>query len=1004
MTGGRLTGFIAPSYGNSATIGSVDINLSNASVSAIYCAPVSSGTVTGDVNLTLGENTEVRGSLYTGGNGSGSVTGAVNIILDGMDTTGCDKIRNGGGTDYTGSVGSGNITLKSGVVTNTISGFTNAAVDIPEGKTLTIKKYSVTADTVQSAGTLAFSGTGKLSAAAVTGTVNCVIDGFQFNNYPYITAPAGSGFVFADNAIPEDNGVWIKKDLENFHGLILTAEDGVTVTLYTGFDPESSSVKKVEPYATVGNTKYYPVLQGKYYYRASGTGYYKVKRNIYMSEEKSMTKTLLDVTPGKLSRLGWEPDNETVKYFTDEFFENAIPSSREYWSDYADLFTTPAFGENRAEHQYTTQREMEDFLAGLDTADDNMYIYSMGTSGREQDMPLVIFTRVDLTGKTLEEAAALIVADSEKNGKLTVHHQAHIHGNEQAAGEAALGMIQRLDGAYGEGLLDSLNIYVMPRLNPDGAEDNLRRIPTWGLKDPNNDWIQLETKEIQNAAWVMNLFKPHVVLDNHESNVTTTADTERYTGMLVNPRFGVMNGEEFKNLGITMTQKAFAALEAENITYRYISNTVNGKGMATVLGYAGNQGILAFLMESPGILHGTLNYERRVVGSVICMTTFYDYLKENLAEVKTIIVAEQQQIVEKGKTFEQTDTIELETTTTEHPELAWTIPTYDGATGLFKEYQTTVPGIYDDVLRSRPRPTAYVLPDGESWVADVITIMDRHGIAYTKLPAGSSAMLRQYTGTCEEAALTDETAVTFPKGAYVFTMDTQKAMVLATLLEPDMTNTTRRLTNGSGYYTATEGGDNHTYIAAVDGVFPIYRYEHDLNSQGMMDYTAPGGEYVTPTLEYVVLRPSAAGIYYVGQFNVDEAQRANVESYGVVLSLEEAPVLDEEDCAWSTLTQWTEEGAGYGTVLIDVMTKNGGYSSNQTNANRTIYGVAYIKYKDGKVTYSDQAQYSLRQVAEAADACWSSLEQVQKDGLLAMYREFTNVMRSWNLPNVKAAA
>ncbi len=835
MTGGELTGFITPSYDNTATVGSVEIHLSNMSAARIFSAPVKNGTVSGDVQITLGENVYLSSGAYAGGNGTGSVKGTVTFILDGADSTQWPRITGGGASGFKGSVGASRLLLKSGTMGIVPSGLTSVDVNIPAGKTLTLSQCALTANTVQGAGTLAFSGPASLSAKQVIGTVHCAIHGNSFSNHPYITAPAGAGFVFDQSSVTEVEGTWIIQDLENFQGLVLTAQEGVKVVLYTGFDPDTAKV--VEPYAVDGNTRYYPALPGNYYYIASGTGYYKVKQNIYMSEEKSKTKTVIDATPGKKSGLGWEPDNETVRYYTDEFIKNAALSSPELWPGFADIFTTPAFGEGRAEHQHTTQAEMESFIAGLDDANDNMYVYSMGTSGRGQNMPLVIFTRVDLTGKTLEEAAAMIVADSEKNGKLTVHHQAHIHGNEQAAGEAALGWIKMLDGAYAPDLLDSMNIYVMPRQNPDGAEDNLRRIPTWGLKDPNTDFAQVETKEVQNIIRIMNLFKPHVVIDNHEGNVAVDNDPVYHGYMLTNARYSVRNSEAFRDLGQTMALEAHDTLRERDFDVRYIDNIVNGKGIGTILGYAGNQGMLAFLIESPGISHGCNNYARRVAGAMICITTYYDYLKNNLEETKAIITAEQKKICDAGKTFEESDQLVLELAKTKHEEYAYQTPYYNAATGEVREMRTLIPEVWDTVVRSRTAPTAYVLPAGESWVSDVLIIMDRHGIAYTKLAAGSTVMLRQYTGTSAEAFLTEEQPVTFPEGGYVFTMNTQKAEILANLLEPDMSLSARTLTSGNGYYTAT-GGETHTYIAPVDGVFPIYRYEHDLNADGGIDYTA----------------------------------------------------------------------------------------------------------------------------------------------------------------------
>ena len=48
--------------------------------------------------------------------------------------------------------------------------------------------------------------------------------------------------------------------------------------------------------------------------------------------------------------------------------------------------------------------------------------------------------------------------------------------------------------------------------------------------------------------------------------------------------------------------------------------------------------------------------------------------------------------------------------------------------------------------------------------------------------------LQQYGGTTSEATLTEEKSVTFPNGAYVFTMNQVGGRILANLMEPDVTD------------------------------------------------------------------------------------------------------------------------------------------------------------------------------------------------------------------------
>ena len=259
-------------------------------------------------------------------------------------------------------------------------------------------------------------------------------------------------------------------DTENFKGLVLTTSvgsDEVSVNLYSGFNNEAANLMTpvyTEETADGGMAYYYEVTSGGKYRcvsrSPSGNARYIIHRSIYMSAEEVATKTVTDVTPAKRSTSGWDP---TLVYtYTDEVLSGPYNADQSQWPDYADVFTTPSFKEGRNPHQQTTQTEMMNFIKGLNDDDDNMYVYVMGKGNgntayeKSFDIPLVIFTTVDLSGaETWEEAAALVKADSEQTGKVMVHYQAHIHGSEPASGEGALAMIQRFDGEYGEKLLEN---------------------------------------------------------------------------------------------------------------------------------------------------------------------------------------------------------------------------------------------------------------------------------------------------------------------------------------------------------------------------------------------------------------------------------------------------------------------------------------------------------------------------------------------------------------------
>ena len=171
-------------------------------------------------------------------------------------------------------------------------------------------------------------------------------------------------------------------DTENFKGLVLTTSvTGIAVKLYDGY---ADDAPLMTPVYTETNAWYYEVeAGGQYYYTArpsSGYGRYHIRRNIYVTEEEAGTKMVLDVTPAKRSTAGWDTF-EPVKSFSDETMAAAFPSEPSLWPECSRLFTTPVFTIARNPHKQTTQTEMMNYINGLDTADDAMYVYILGQSG-----------------------------------------------------------------------------------------------------------------------------------------------------------------------------------------------------------------------------------------------------------------------------------------------------------------------------------------------------------------------------------------------------------------------------------------------------------------------------------------------------------------------------------------------------------------------------------------------------------------------------------------------
>lgn len=615
-------------------------------------------------------------------------------------------------------------------------------------------------------------------------------------------------------------------DKENFVGLVLTvADDTYTVELYKGI---TSQKTQMTPVYTEGNAYYFKVTSaGSYCYivKSGSADHYTVRQNFNLTAEDIQTKTVWDITPPVRSTAGWDPTE--VWYYSDAVMENAFPSSPELWPAYAELLKVPALTKPRTDHQMTTQEEMMDYIHELDGEEDDLYVLSLGQSGgptgKQLDIPVVFFTKTDLSGaKTWEEAAALL----RNNGKLTVMYQAQIHGNEPAAGEAALGMLKAFDGSYGAGLLDNMNICVLPRLNVYGASKASRYVYVGGKDaDPNRDFVGLESQEIMLRTQLFLALEPEVSLDNHEYQVRITNTNVDMHDVKLNAVYTTKSTEAFREMSLTLANQAFKRAEENGLGYAWYDDCINGYNASVGTTNAAMRGCLSYLTETNGIMGGNQQLERRMMSHISVVTGILDYVNANTATVQKVVDDQRADIVLRGKTYEESDIIVLQTGSTDRPDLYIAGRQVSASTGKITNKTNTAKS-FDVAKKSRPAPTAYVIPAGEPWAETVVENMRLNGVTCTKLPEGVVLQLQQYTGTTTEAALTEEKAVTFTHGAYVMTMAQENSYILAVRMEPDMSD------GSSNMVTFAQEG----IIEAVNGAFPIYRYVRDLNEEDFVDY------------------------------------------------------------------------------------------------------------------------------------------------------------------------
>lgn len=596
------------------------------------------------------------------------------------------------------------------------------------------------------------------------------------------------------------------QEQNGYSGLVVEAPSAATVTVYPG-SVESISIIPDQTEREGGITRYcFSDAVGIYYYTVSAVGCYTQYGSVYIEPEMQGKETLLQITPEQMAGDGWEP--ESYYTYTTQLMANK-PDDPALWPEYPEAFSTPSFDDGHAAHQTTTQQEMEDYIASLDDEEDRMYTFVAGQSAYGLDIPVVIFTTTDLSGvQTLEEAAALL----RDNGKLTIHYQGFTHGNEPAGGEAALGMIKRLDD-QGDSLTDKVNIYVIPRVNPDGAKSNTRKTVV-GELDMNRDMFQLQAAETRVLLKTVQLLDPTVVIDSHEYSFSTYKAEELYADLQISPGFIADPDDELAKLSLELTQYAFDKLEQQNLNYKYYLNMLNSENVTTVRDYFSRTGKLTFVLESKGIKYGNVTLGRRTVAHMVAA---WEIMTQVAQQPEVYLQAQQRWLdatVAAGMTYEEEDIVILQRQKTKHPEYDLQLEQYNLLTGdkTLINVETTV---NDKILRSRPAPTAYVIPAEEEWTQKVLDYMELHGISYHFMPGGFSLKLQQYTGSTEYAELTEEQSVYFPKGAYMFRMSQEQAVILSMLMEPDCADM-----EGS---TLAQMG----VIPCEDEKFPLYRFIRD---------------------------------------------------------------------------------------------------------------------------------------------------------------------------------
>ena len=603
--------------------------------------------------------------------------------------------------------------------------------------------------------------------------------------------------------------------------LTITVPTGAVCSLHAGI-PSSQNFNEIDQNSGIAATDVitgsgtathcYSVLEnGVYHCAVSLKGHNSVGRIVNLTEDKELT-----IQPTALAGDGFEAGYEML--CSEEFEKNALVSHKDAWgARYANIFCTPQFkAGRRGKHQQTTNQEVTEFIESLRANSKNMYVFSLGTSPKYgYNMPLVLLTKENVDGLSLEQAAAVI----RKNGKPTIQYLAQCHATEPASCEGALAVMASLCGEHAS-VLDAMDIYIIPRMNLDGAYEVTRKSPTTN-EDMNRDYLYMHNAEVRMVTAAYNLFRPEVCIDGHEKmqralleeeNVCTDVELETGGGALNHPA-------AMTQLVMTMALDALGKVRELGLRGHFYSRLASAAGGSAGSSYFGTRNSLSFLIETPGQVAVGMNYmERRVLAHYVIVFAIIDYTLQHSDKILSTVRNSREYMRQNNPVYDENTKFVLEHKSTVTGALE--LPLLRTATGEIIDQNHTVEySEHTDAELTRSRATAFVIPVGLAEEQEILRVAKNHDLAHYTIPAGSTVLLRQYRQNEKDITVADEQTVRFENGAHVFP-NTVDSTILSVIMEPDFNpqRAERKMTLlRMGLITADE-----------NGFLPLYRYCHTL--------------------------------------------------------------------------------------------------------------------------------------------------------------------------------
>lgn len=416
---------------------------------------------------------------------------------------------------------------------------------------------------------------------------------------------------------------------------------------------------------------------------------------------------------------------------------------------------------------------------------------SYGQSQRYESLNALVISK----GPT-HDAASLL-----GSGRPTVLLVGQQRGDEPATAEALLWVARELVRGTLRGLLDRINVVVVPRANPDGA-DIQSALTARGL-DLTEDHLQLATAESRALAALTQQFRPTVVMDVREYpaigpmlqkfGALPRADALLQTASVANqPEFLARAAEEW------LRQPVAAALKAQGLTHEWAHSTspdlkdrqvgMGGVQPGQLRNASALKNSVALVVEGRGVGLDRQHLQRRVHTLVTAVTAALRGSAQRASELSQLRAFVERDV---GSQFCRGEAVVDTRLTPVQYDLTLIHPLTGADRTLSVDWLSAL------ALRpskTRTRPCGYLL---DSSSADVAQRLKAHGLQVWRVAAPGSVVGEIFTAALRNAlpgqplsqqaaeVVTTRSAVDAPIGSFYVPLAQPLANLAVAALEPD---------------------------------------------------------------------------------------------------------------------------------------------------------------------------------------------------------------------------